>query len=74
MARAKKEKVQEQKPFEQLLWVAADKLRKNIDAAEYKYNILGLFFLKYIRDSFEELYQKISNNHHVVPLPHKNIT
>jgi type I restriction enzyme M protein len=61
MARAKKEKVQEQKPFEQLLWAAADKLRKNIDAAEYKHYILGLLFLKYVSDSFDELYQKIIN-------------
>jgi type I restriction enzyme M protein len=59
MARAKKEKVQEQKPFEQLLWQSADKLRKNIDAAEYKHYILGLLFLKYVSDSFDELYQKI---------------
>jgi type I restriction enzyme M protein len=48
MARAKKEKVQDQKPFEQLLWQSADKLRKNIDAAEYKHYILGLLFLKYV--------------------------
>jgi type I restriction enzyme M protein len=59
MARAKKEKVQEQKPFEQMLWQAADKLRKNIDAAEYKHYILGLLFLKYVSDAFDELYQKI---------------
>jgi type I restriction enzyme M protein len=55
MARAKKEKVQEQKPFEQMLWQAADKLRKNIDAAEYKHYILGLLFLKYVSDAFDEL-------------------
>ncbi len=61
MARAKKEKVQEQKPFEQMLWQAADKLRKNIDAAEYKHYILGLLFLKYVSDAFDELYQKIVN-------------
>jgi type I restriction enzyme M protein len=61
MAKAKKEKVVEQKPFEQLLWAAADKLRKNIDAAEYKHYVLGLLFLKYVADAFEELYQKIVN-------------
>ena len=33
MARAKKEKVQDQKPFEQMIWQSADKLRKNIDAS-----------------------------------------
>jgi type I restriction enzyme M protein len=36
MAKTKKEKPAEQKPFEQMLWAAADKMRKNIDAAEYK--------------------------------------
>src|ERR1700758_25880 len=40
--------------FEQKLWLAADKLRSNIDAAEYKHVVLGLVFLKYISDSFEE--------------------
>jgi len=39
--------------FEQKLWLAADKLRGNMDAAEYKHVILGLIFLKYISDSFE---------------------
>ena len=45
--------------FEKQLFKAADKLRKNIDAAEYKHIVLGLVFLKYISDSFEELYQKL---------------
>jgi type I restriction enzyme M protein len=45
--------------FEQKLWKAADKLRKNIDAAEYKHVVLGLIFLKYISDAFEELYEKL---------------
>ena len=40
--------------FEQKLWSAADKLRNNMDAAEYKHVVLGLIFLKYISDSFEE--------------------
>ena len=61
MAKAKKEKVQDSKPFEQILWAAADKLRKNIDAAEYKHYVLGLLFLKYVSDAFEELYVKIVN-------------
>jgi len=39
--------------FEQKLWLAADKLRGNMDASEYKHVILGLIFLKYISDSFE---------------------
>lgn len=41
--------------FEQKLWQAADKMRNNMDAAEYKHIVLGLIFLKYISDSFEEL-------------------
>lgn len=43
--------------FESTLFKAADKLRKNIDAAEYKNVALGLIFLKYISDSFQELYK-----------------
>ncbi|MCH7764741.1 MAG: SAM-dependent DNA methyltransferase, partial [Candidatus Marinimicrobia bacterium] len=42
--------------LEKQLWKAADKLRKNIDAAEYKHIVLGLIFLKYISDAFEELH------------------
>ena len=41
------------------MFKAADKLRKNMDAAEYKHIVLGLIFLKYISDSFEELHQKL---------------
>jgi len=40
--------------FEQKLWLAADKLRSNMDPAEYKHVILGLIFLKYISDTFED--------------------
>ena len=40
--------------FEDKLWAAADKLRANMDAAEYKHVILGLVFLKYISDAFSE--------------------
>ncbi len=40
--------------FEAKLWLTADKLRNNIDAAEYKHVFLGLIFLKYISDTFEE--------------------
>jgi len=40
--------------FEQKLWLMADKLRNNMDAAEYKHVVLGLIFLKYISDTFEE--------------------
>src|SRR3990172_315636 len=45
--------------FEEKLWSAADKMRNNMDPAEYKHVILGLIFLKYISDSFEETYSKI---------------
>ena len=40
--------------FEQELWKTADLLRNNMDPAEYKHVVLGLLFLKYIEDSFEE--------------------
>jgi type I restriction enzyme M protein len=42
--------------FERELWQAADALRSNMDAAEYKHVVLGLIFLKYISDAFEEQY------------------
>lgn len=40
--------------FEAKLWASADALRNNMDAAEYKHVVLGLIFLKYISDAFEE--------------------
>src|SRR3989440_3624335 len=46
--------------FEAKLWLAADKLRSNMDAAEYKHVVLGLVFLKYISDSFEEHHAKLA--------------
>ncbi|HWR84171.1 MAG TPA: class I SAM-dependent DNA methyltransferase, partial [Candidatus Deferrimicrobium sp.] len=45
--------------FEATLWAAADKLRNNMDAAEYKHVVLGLIFLKYISDAFEEQFNKL---------------
>jgi len=45
--------------LERTLWAAADKLRSNMDAAEYKHVVLGLVFLKYISDAFDELYQRL---------------
>src|SRR4030043_831321 len=60
MARSTKAKKNEiDEPLEKKLWKAADKLRKNMDAAEYKHVVLGLIFLKYISDAFEELYLKL---------------
>jgi len=56
---AKKSPNNTEEPLEKQLWKAADKLRKNIDAAEYKHVVLGLIFLKYISDSFEELFTKL---------------
>ena len=46
--------------FEEKLWLAADKLRGSMDAAEYKHVVLGLVFLKYISDAFEEQRAKIA--------------
>lgn len=54
-----KQKATTEEPLEKQLWKAADKLRKNIDAAEYKHIVLGLIFLKYISDAFEEKYQQL---------------
>lgn len=48
--------------LEKTLWAAADKLRSNMDAAEYKHVVLGLIFLKYISDAFNSLYQKLVEN------------
>ena len=48
--------------FEKKLFKAADKLRKNIDAAEYKHVVLGLVFLKFISEAFSELYQKLETD------------
>ncbi len=57
---AKKAKEIAEEPLEKKLWAAADKLRKNMDASEYKHVALGLIFLKYISDAFEELFQKLT--------------
>ena len=45
--------------FEEEIWKVADKLRGNMDASEYKSVILGLIFLKYLSDRFEEVYNKL---------------
>lgn len=45
--------------FEQQIWAAADILRGNMDASEYKHVVLGLIFLKYISDKFEERYRQL---------------
>ena len=61
MPRTKTEKIIKEEPLETQLWKAADKLRKNIDAAEYKHVVLGLIFLKYISDSFVEMFDKLQS-------------
>jgi type I restriction-modification system DNA methylase subunit len=48
--------------FESELWRAADALRSNMDAAEYKHVVLGLIFLKYISDAFDEQYVRLANS------------
>ena len=45
--------------FEKQLWAAADKLRGSMDASEYKHVVLGLIFLKYISDKFEDRYKEL---------------
>jgi type I restriction enzyme M protein len=60
-----KKKVEKRMPGEELseledkLWKAADKLRKNVDHSEYKHIVLGLVFLKFISDAFEDLHAKL---------------
>lgn len=44
--------------FEKEIWKAADLLRGNLDASEYKSVVLGLIFLKYISDRFEAKYNE----------------
>ena len=49
------------------LWMMADKLRNNMDSAEYKHVCLGLIFLKYISDSFDRAYQEIELDEYTDP-------
>jgi type I restriction enzyme M protein len=53
--------------FEQTLWLAADKLRGNMDAADYKHVVLGLIFLKYISDAFQERFNQLKAEPHANP-------
>src|SRR5438034_8895046 len=48
--------------FEGKLWKGADKLRSNMDAAEYKHVVLGLLFLKYISDAFNEVHEQLKKD------------
>lgn len=54
----------ENNELEKNLWTVADKLRNNIGVAEYKLMVLGLIFLKYISDVFEELYKILDSDKH----------
>ena len=53
--------------FEQKLWQMADKLRGHMDASEYKHVVLGLIFLKYISDAFQERYDALKKEPHADP-------
>lgn len=53
--------------FEQKLWATADKLRGHMDSSEYKHVVLGLVFLKYISDAFEERHAELLKEKHADP-------
>ena len=53
--------------FEETIWRAADKLRGNLDAAEYKSVVLGLIFLKFISDRFEAKFAELSDDEYADP-------
>ncbi len=53
--------------FEGKIWSAADKLRGNIDASEYKNVVLGLIFLKYISDKFDQVYEELQKDEYADP-------
>jgi type I restriction enzyme M protein len=55
--------------FEEKLWKMADKLRNNMDAGEYKHTVLGLVFLKYISDAFEDKYYELKNDENIFWVP-----
>lgn len=57
--RERKKKEAPDEGFTAVLWASADKLRAQMDAAEYKHLVLGLIFLKYISDTFVEQQQKV---------------
>jgi len=75
LARAKKASSSKEKSssnganlgFEQKLWAAADKLRGHMDAAEYKHVVLGLIFLKYISDAFQDRYEALERDRYADP-------
>jgi type I restriction-modification system DNA methylase subunit len=50
----------ENNELERTLWQAADKMRSNMDAADYKHIVLGLIFLKYISDAFNGMHAQLA--------------
>ena len=48
-------------------WAAADTLRRNVDTSEYEHVVLGLLFLKYVSDAFEELHTKLQGESEADP-------
>ena len=71
MARGRKGKGQEKAGavagYEAQLWQAADALRGSMDAAEYKHVVLGLVFLKYVSDAFEDTHARLEETEHADP-------
>ncbi|MBL3645518.1 SAM-dependent DNA methyltransferase [Bacillus sp. RHFB] len=53
--------------FEEKLWLMADKLRGSMDASEYKNVVLGLLFLKYVSDAFEEKHAELTEDEYADP-------
>src|SRR5690349_20840795 len=53
--------------FEEKLWLMADKLRGSMDSSEYKHVVLGLLFLKYVSDAFEEKHKELSEDEWAAP-------
>jgi type I restriction enzyme M protein len=66
------------KDLDKKLWSAADKLRNNLDAAVYKHVVLGLIFLKYVSDAFDErrdeLREHFRNKDHDFYIPQEDMT
>ena len=57
----KAEKEAKEQSIKQALWASIGKLRKSMDAAEYKHIVLDLIFIKYVFDNFYELYNKLES-------------
>lgn len=67
MPRIKKNNISANLGFEAQLWATADALYNNMDAAEYKHVVLGLIFLKYISDAFEEYHAQLQTEPYADP-------